>query len=60
LPNNASINVQFLFGVQQEGVYRVVLVPEGLPRGGGIGDAVVIEGCFPNNCAKDVFGDGYE
>ncbi len=36
LANGASINVQFLFGIQQTGAYRVGFIAEGLPAGGDV------------------------
>jgi hypothetical protein len=60
LANNASIDVRFLFGVMGTGRFRATLVPEGLPEGGGLGDMVMIEGCFPVGCAPEVFSDGFE
>jgi hypothetical protein len=35
LANGASIDVRFVFGIQQAGTYRVSMVPEALPEGGG-------------------------
>jgi len=35
LANGASVDLRFLFGIQQTGVVRVAIVIEGLPKGGG-------------------------
>lgn len=35
LVNGASIDMRFLFGVQQRGAYKIRLLIEGLPQGGG-------------------------
>jgi hypothetical protein len=42
LPAGSSINVQFLFGIQQTGCYRVGIFAESLPTGGS--DVLVIGG----------------
>ena len=36
LANGASIDLQFLFGLQQTGAYRVGMIAEGLPAGGNV------------------------
>jgi len=35
LANGASIDLRFLFGIQQTGAFRVAMTIEGLPKGGG-------------------------
>jgi len=49
LANGASIDVRFLFGIQQNGTYRVTMIPEALPQGGGalVFDSGCAGGCVP-------------
>jgi hypothetical protein len=42
LANGASVDVRLVFGIQQKGDYRVGLAIEGLPRGGGTADFVML------------------
>lgn len=51
----ASINVRFLFGVQQEGEFRIGILPETLPLSPG--DLVVRDITFVPNA---IFADSYE
>ncbi|MBA4372940.1 MAG: hypothetical protein C0402_08755 [Thermodesulfovibrio sp.] len=52
LANGASINLQFLFGIQQTGDDRVTLLLEGLPNGG----ASFYRECDTEGCATTVTG----
>lgn len=56
----STINVHFLFGVQQAGLYRVDLVPEAIPAGGGPDPNLI--GCTdsPTNCSEFIFRDDFE
>jgi hypothetical protein len=49
LAPGASVDVRFLFGVQQPGDYRVGLVVEGLPEGGGAADFLFLV-CHTDGC----------
>lgn len=60
LANNASIDIDFRFGLEQLGRFRAMLVPEGLPRGGGEDDVIIIEGCSSTACGKFLLRDGFE
>ena len=64
LAPGASIDVNFRFGVQQTGEYKVDLVPESLPLGASRLDVMHIEGCanVPNDgpCADVIFRHGSE
>jgi hypothetical protein len=42
LANGASVDVRFLFGIQQTGDYRVGLAIEALPVGGGLADFLMM------------------
>jgi len=44
LPPGATIDLRFLFGIQQTGTFKVRLVAEGLPTGGSASDIVEFEG----------------
>ncbi|HVH35287.1 MAG TPA: hypothetical protein VM847_14375 [Tahibacter sp.] len=56
----ASIDVHFLFGVQQPGLFKLALVPEALPSGGGYFDTIRVAGCTnPGECSDYIFLDGY-
>jgi len=43
LANGASVDLRFLFGIQQTGNFRVGFVIEGLPKGGGAADFLFLE-----------------
>lgn len=64
LAPGASIDVNFRFGVQQTGEYKIELVPESLPLGSGRLDVMHIEGCanIPINvqCQDVIFRHGSE
>lgn len=43
LANGATIDIRFLFGIQQTGNYKVRMLVEGLPEGGSSGLAQIVE-----------------
>ncbi|UXI66549.1 beta strand repeat-containing protein [Tahibacter amnicola] len=45
IANGASVDLRFLLGIQQNGYYKLGIVPEGLPALGFTGEGVEIEGC---------------
>lgn len=56
----ASIDLHFLFGIQQTGMYRVDIVPEALPAGGGRDPNLI--GCTDGSppCGEFIFRDDFE
>ncbi len=54
LPNGSSIDLRFLFGIQQTGNFRVALVVEGLPFGGGTSDMIFLNCNTETGCAPIV------
>ncbi len=61
LADGASVNVRLLFGIQQTGTYKIVLVPEGAPVGGGLGELIAIYGCTDSCAAGDlIFKNGLD
>lgn len=62
LASGASIDVHFLFGLQQTGQFKLALVPEALPAGGGYFDTIRVAGCTspPGECVDYIFLDGYD
>jgi len=54
LASGASINLQFLFGIQQTGDYHVNLDLEGLPQGGGPGGSTFLQCGTDAGCAPTV------
>ena len=54
IANGASIDVRFLFGIQQTGSYKVRMIIEGLPLGGGSGEVVEFEGSTEGATAPTV------
>ncbi|WP_313913187.1 hypothetical protein [Tahibacter sp.] len=55
LAPGASIDVNFRFGLQQTGEYKVDLVPEGLPVGGGYMNTLHLSGCTDATCTELIF-----
>ena len=58
LAPGASIDVRFLFGIQQTGMFKMLLVPETQPDGGGYFDSIRIVGCT-DGCDV-IFMDGFD
>ncbi|MEO5559336.1 MAG: hypothetical protein ABIO49_05980, partial [Dokdonella sp.] len=59
LANGATIKLRFLFGVQQTGMFRVDLMPEALPAGGGPDPNFI--GCTDGaTCSEFIFRDGFD
>ena len=52
LANGASVDVRFLFGIQQTGKFRIGLIIEGLPKGGSQAQMLYVEGCT-DGCPLD-------
>lgn len=59
LAPGASIDVRFLFGVQQDGLFKIMLVPEALPGSGGWFDTIRVVGCT-SNCTDVIMLDGFD
>jgi hypothetical protein len=55
LAAGASINVRFLFGIQQTGTFRVGLIVEGTPAGSKPDQMVYLEGCT-DGCTAQIAG----
>lgn len=60
LAPGASIDVNFRFGIQQTGEYKIDLVPEGLPFGGGYMSTLHLVGCTEVTCTDLIFDNGVE
>ena len=60
LAAGATIDVHFLFGIQQAGMYRLDVVPEALPAGGGRDPNLIgcTDGAPP--CGEFLFRDDFE
>jgi len=52
--NGASIDVRFLFGVQQTGAFRLAIIPEALPAGGAASDVLFLSCHTETGCAPAV------
>ena len=59
LAPGASIDVRFLFGIQQTGLIKMLLVPE-TSVGGSYFDAIRVSGCSDAVCADLIFRDQFE
>lgn len=59
LAPGASIDVQFLFGVQSNGLFKFELVPEASPAGGGYFDTLSAWGCT-DGCSDLIFRNGLD
>lgn len=56
-----SIDVRFLFGIQQTGLYKMLLVPEALPSAGGLFDTIRVAGCTSApSCPDLIFRDSFD